>query len=346
MLARMDLAAASAGPWLVLGVVLGLVLAGGTALAVGVAWRTARPSPAPAAPSPEEPKGWIEDDLPGFLERPPGLPGGEERPAPVSALDPPLAPPDAEPSRRRRVPAHAGTTATPPAPGRVLLVLASVSVLLIGVAAALGLTGADGPATPAATGRSPERNAPPTWEAPDLTAVPEQPGADDPGAGRLATASVPIGEDGALVRLTFEGLVLERRAVGTTVAYPGVSMTAAEVPGGPALAHVVLRLWNCLADTAPEDPQEAGCRRLPTEYADLPTPALTVEDDGGGLRISGRFPTYVRPSGSAPEWTGRVYPLAVHVRPDGDGATGTLHLGLERAPAIGDPLLSELRRGG
>ena len=62
--------------------------------------------------------------------------------------------------------------------------------------------------------------------------------------------------------------------------------------------------------------------------------------EGEGLRISGRFATYLRPSGSAPEWTGRVYPLAVHVQPDGEAATGSLHLGTERADSVDDPRLS------
>lgn len=343
----MDLAAASAGPWLVLGVVVGLLLAGGMALAVAAARRPTRPSEpiaAPAAPPTEQPEGWVEDDLPGFLERPPGLATDEGPAALAPPPDPPLAASVADVPARRRMPPHAVTAAPPAAPGRVLLVLASAAVLLIGVAAALGLAATDRPAT--AAGTSTQQDVAPAWEAPDLAALPEQPEAGDPGAGRLAAASVPIGNHGALARMAFDGLVLERRAVGVTVAYPRVSVTAAEVPGGPALAHVVLPLWNCLTDTAPDDPAAAGCRRLPTEFAELPTPALTVEDDGEELRISGRFATYLRPTGSAPEWTGRVYPLAARVRPDGNGATGSLHLGVESAAAVGDPLLNELRRGG
>jgi hypothetical protein len=269
------------------------------------------------------------------------------RPAePTAAIpDPPLAAPESDVPARRRVPAHA-LSAPAPQPGRLLLVLASVALLLIGIAAALGVV-SDGATAPVeSTGAAAEPSEPPTWDLPDLASLPEQPEPGDPGAGRLAAASVPIGDDGALARLSFEGLVLERKAVGITAAYPLVSTTSAGVPGGPALAHVVLPVWNCLTDTAPDDPEAAGCRRLPTEYAELPSPALSVTDDGEGLRISGRFPTYLRPNGTAPEWTGRVYPLAVHVQPDGEGATGTLHLGTERAESVDDPRLSELRRGG
>ena len=340
MLTPMDLAAASAGPWLVLGVVIGLVLAGVLALAVRAARRTGPSAMAPDQA--EQQQGWLEDDLPGFLETPPGVAADVRTPESAAAVpDPPLA----APAPRRRVPAHALSTPAP-RPGRLLLVLASVAVLLIGVAAALGWVATDRPPPTSSAEAAAGQDTRPTWDLPDLTAFPEQPQPGDPGAGRLAAASVPVGDEGARARLSFEGLVLERKAVGVTVAYPSVSVTAAELPGGPALAHVVLPLWNCLTDTAPEDPETAGCRRLPTEYAELPGPALTVTDDGEGLRISGRFATYLRPNGSAPEWTGRVYPLAVHVRPDGEAATGTLHLGSERAESVVDPRLSELRLGG
>jgi hypothetical protein len=344
MLTPMDLAAAWAGPWLVLGVVIGLVLAGVLAMAIRAGHRTRPPATAPDQPEqPEQPQGWVDDDLPGFLEQPPGVAPDVRTPESAAPTpDPPLA----APTQRRRVPAHARGGPTAPEPGRVLVLLASVALVLVGIAAALGVATTDGPPTAADPRPSAEQDPRPTWDLPDLTAFPERPEPGDPGAGRLAAASVPIGDDGALARLAFEGVVLERKAVGVAVAYPSVSVTAAEVPGGPALAHVVLPLWNCLTDTAPEDAEAAGCRRLPTEYADLPSPALTVADDGEGLRISGRFATYLRPNGTAPEWTGRVYPLAVRVQPDGKGATGALHLGTERAESVDDLRLSELRRGG
>ena len=344
----MDLAAASAGPWLVLGVVVGVLLAGLLVLAVVSVRRTTRSSSAPAAsadteatPAPVE--GWVEDDLPGFLDQPPGTaPDATAAVEGAPAQDPPLVPP--EPSAapaRRRLPAHSvPASSAAAAPGRLLLVLATVAVLLVGVASALAVV-----STPSASTRSEPEPAPPAWDLPDLTALPGQPQPGDPGAGRLAAASVPIGDRGALARLAFEGLVLEHRAVGVTAAYPSVSVTAADVNGGPALAHVRLPVWNCLTDTAPDDPVAAGCRRLPPEYAELPTPALTISEHGDGLRISGRFATYVRPAGSPPAWTGRVYPFTVHVQPDGDGATGTLHLGTERAGAVDDPRLSDFRRG-
>jgi hypothetical protein len=361
MLAAMDLAAASVGPWLFLGVVLGVLLTGAAVIALAAVRRSSRSRAAPAgdadertAPEQVGVTGWIDDDLPGFLDHPPGIPPDDATPggSPTTGEVPgevPLGPPEPSvPTARRAIGRHAAAGAsTTPEPSRLLLVLTVTALLLIGAAAALAALADRGEAR--RTAAVPPSTAPtvdePTWDVPDLTAPPAQPEPGDPGAGRLATASVPLGADGVFARLSFEGLVLERRAVGITAAYPSVSVTAAEVPGGPALAHVRLPVWNCLTDSAPDDPVAAGCRRLPTEYAELPSPALSVTEDGEGLRISGRFPTYVRPSGSGPEWTGRVYPLAVHVDPDGDHVTGSVHLGTERTESVDDPRLSELRRG-
>jgi hypothetical protein len=155
--------------------------------------------------------------------------------------------------------------------------------------------------------------------------------------------------------LTFAGLVLERHAVGVTVTYPGVTVTTAGGDGAPALAHVVLPTYNCLGVEAPADPVAAGCVRSTTEYADLPTPGLTVLREDDGLRITGTFPTYTRPNGTPPAWTGRAYALTVTVqplgeRPDADAPAGApvpaaavVHLGTDRAESIGAAGLSVLR---
>jgi hypothetical protein len=275
----------------------------------------------------------------------PNLAGGGVPFAEQTALEAPRP----GPAARRAVPAHAAPASGGPDARRLLVFLVAGAVLLVGVAAALAAITQQTPTAaataPAPTGPTESAAARPTWDVPDLTGVPERPAPGDAGAGLLATASVPLGSDGAFARLSFEGLVLERRAVGITAAYPSISLTAADVGAGPALAHVRLPVWNCLTDAAPADPVAAGCRRLPTEHADLPTPALTVTEDGDGLRISGRFPTYLRPHGSPPQWSGRVYPLTVHVVPDGDSAGGTLHLGTQRSDAVDDPRLSDFRRG-
>jgi hypothetical protein len=119
-----------------------------------------------------------------------------------------------------------------------------------------------------------------------------------------------------------------------------------------ALAHLRLPTWNCLGDVPPRDPADAGCVRSTTEYADLPSPALTVSRDGAELRLSGRFPTYTRPVGTAPVYTGRVYDLAVTVSPAGAVRNGqapaeaTLFLGTDRVGTLDEPGLNVVRYAG
>jgi hypothetical protein len=134
--------------------------------------------------------------------------------------------------------------------------------------------------------------------------------------------------------LTFEGIVLERHAVGVTVTYPRVRVTVRD--GRPA-AELELPTFNCLRDTAPEDPTAAGCSRSVPEHAQLAAPDLGLRPAGDGFRVSGAFPTSRRPNGSAPVPTGRVYEIAVEVAPlDGtldegsEPATGRLELGGEQ----------------
>jgi hypothetical protein len=61
--------------------------------------------------------------------------------------------------------------------------------------------------------------------------------------------------------------------------------------GALGLAHLRLPTFNCLTADVPSDPVAAGCVPSVTQYADLPTPALQVSDDGTRLSLSGRFPT-------------------------------------------------------
>jgi hypothetical protein len=121
---------------------------------------------------------------------------------------------------------------------------------------------------------------------------------------------------------------------------------------GPAgLAHVRLPTFNCLRADVPADPVAAGCVPSVTQYADLPTPALRITRDGNRLELAGAFPTFVRPNGSPPAYTGRVYDLAVTVaagRPLGAGrfvADGALSLGTETARTHLDGAVDVLSRG-
>ena len=339
----MDSSASAAVPWVVLVLAL-LALAGPAAVALTRRGRPATPpaeprEPRPALPARPVPR-WPDDDLPGFLETPPGTPG--HPPAPIAA---PVKHTGDQPAD------------TPDDSHRVVAGMAAAALLLVAALAGVATAtpnGDDPPSAPAPSTGAPSTPAGRTTPAaapPALPAVPTDPLPGEGGAGVLADRSVPLGEGGVVARLTFSGLVVERHAVGTTVAYPSVSVTAAG-DGGTALAHVRLPTWNCLAAEPPEDPAAAGCVRSRTEYADLPSPALTVTRDGEDLRLTGRFPTYTRPIGTAPAYTGRVYDLAVTVSPAGpvrEGtapAEGTVFLGTDRAGSVAEPGLNVVRYAG
>ncbi|MGY1652114.1 hypothetical protein [Geodermatophilus sp. SYSU D01119] len=317
-------------------VVLGVALAGLAAVAVLLA-RTRpavrRPATRPAVPTPAPASRWAQDDLPGFLDAPPGTP----LPPAVPAPEPPV--PDG--------PGDDGDA------GRAVAVLGAAALALVAVLAGVALAARDDPASspappPVATPAPPPPA--PSPAAPSLPPVPADPLPGERGAGLLAARSVPLGDTGVSARLALGGLVLERRAVGVSVGYPAVSVTVGE--GGAALAHLRLVTWNCLGSTAPEDPAAAGCTATGVEYADLPAPALGVTRDGDALRLAGRFPTYTRPNGTPPAYTGRVYDLSVTVAPaepprGGEApAEGTLFLGTDRAESLPDPSLSRIRVPG
>jgi hypothetical protein len=296
----------TAGPWLVLGVVLGVLLPATAGLAV-VLLRTRR-SPAPP-PGPAAPDHGV-DDLPGFLESPPGSAPAPAAPPPewpALAAPPPRPAPQPGPDRR-----DGGTRAA-------LVAMAVTALVLVGTAAAV------------ATSRTSD-------------------GAGDPDGARDQVAPGPAARpDDVAADLTFGGVVLERHAVGVTVAYPRVTVT---VRNGRPAAEVELPTFNCLTDAAPDDPVAAGCARSVPEYAELAGPALSARTEDDRLRVSGAFPTSHRPNGAPPVATGRVYELAVDVAPrDGtaDGgtepATGTLRLGEERV-STGDDGPNELTYGG
>jgi hypothetical protein len=270
--------------------------------------RPARPEE-PPAPTPAA-TGLAQDDLPGFLESPPG---SGPTPAPVggwAALSSPATPP-AAPDRPQE---RSGNTG-------VLVAMAVTALVLIGAAAAVATAGTADPAADRSRAQDAARD----------DARGEHPWTTE--AARSGTASA---------RLTFEGIVLERHAVGVTVAYPRVRVSA---DGDRATAEVELPTFNCLRGDAPEDPVSAGCTRSVTEHAELSTPELEVAADGAGIRLSGRFASVRRPNGSPPVATGRVYELVVRASPRdgraGEGeepATGLLQLGDDRvATDDGEP---------
>ena len=336
MLSPMDIVQAGPWipPWVLLVLVPALVLAGVGALLL-LRRRNARRRPAAAGDDgPAGPRPYGDDDLAAFLESPPGTAGS------------PAAPPGGWPALAGE-PGAASSTASlvvaEPSAGTgrrraVALGALALTVLLI-VAAVLAFAlrpGSPGPGR--AGGHAPETA--------DLPPVPAAPTPGQPGAGELADVSV---QDGGAARLEFGGLVLEQRAVGITATYPVVEATW---NGTQGVAHVRLPTFNCLTVTAPENPVAAGCVPTVPEYGDLPSPAVTITGDDGTVQLSGSFPTYVRPNGTPPVWTGHVYELRVRAAPvDGQPAEGwvraegEIRLGSGRATSLDSADVTVLRQG-
>jgi hypothetical protein len=352
------------GTWLAAGVLLGLALAlllGVLAVGVARARRNRRPlrqagsghrQQAPAAAGPEMPSGqagtsFAVDDLPGFGEQPPGStgePGTLASAPPADRTSAPASDPGATPDADDEAvaasrSAHDATVGRPahgtPDLGRAGTTAIAVAVLLL--VAAIGVAYAGGPVASArsrdaATTPTPTASPHPSVSSPAAQPTPAT--ATATAAAALAFESVPLGEDGVAAGVTVQGVVLEQRAVGLTVTYPSVSVST---DGRRSLAHVRLPTFNCLTADPPPDPVAAGCVRSLTEYADQADPQLQLSWDGDRIELAGRFQTYVRPTGSAPEYTGRAYELSATIsragpRQDGSApAAGVVRIGLDSA---------------
>jgi hypothetical protein len=316
MLTPMDIpGAAAAGtavvPWLVLAVVLGVALVVLAGLGTALVLRRGSTGSAPAAAEPLGPADDQADDVDDLGRFLEFPPGSGTAPEPTGWAA--LAP---------------ATAADRPAPVPrarrdaviVLTAMSLTALLLLGIAAAVA-------ATTGAGGRH---------------------GEHERHAQRVGSAATDRGApDGVQARLTFGGLVLEPRTVGVTATYPTVEMSA---DGDRARARVEFPTFNCLSAAAPVDPVAAGCTPSVTEYAELRVPDLVVTTHRDGFHVTGRFATEVRPNGSAPVPTGRVYELRITVTPaDGTGpdgwqpADGVLELGSERADTVDGPGLNVLR---
>ena len=186
-----------------------------------------------------------------------------------------------------------------------------------------------------------------------LVAGTRGPVAADPSsaASPLASLTGPTpeavpGDVGA--QLAAAGLVLARVPVGVTAGFPRVSVTTS---GDRALLHLELPTANCLLPEAPARPEDGGCQATTTEFADLRTPSLRVGRAGGRLTFSGRTPTYLRPDGAPPVWTGHSYDLTVTVElpaPSGDApqpTAGTVTIAGQTAPTLPDPALTTVTYG-
>ena len=299
-----------------LGVLLGLL---GVALAALAAYLVARRTLPGAPAAPPAARSGPDDDLPGFLETPPGTSAASSAPRIGWTALAPSAPPSTTETPR----VHDGHLA--------LGAMAAVGVLLIALAVAL-LTGRNDRPHHRHDAGGPPRDSPAASAAPSTATG---------SAGELAGESVPLGSAGVEARLSFAGLVLERHAVGVTATYPRLEVTS---DGERSLAHLELPTFSCLTGEAPEDPVAAGCRRAGTEYADLDSPGLSLTGSGDRLRLSGDFPTYLRPTGGPPEWTGRTYRIEVSATSTDGAVDGSLALGDERTTTTDDPEVNVLRR--
>ncbi|WP_147251759.1 hypothetical protein [Blastococcus sp. TF02-8] len=147
---------------------------------------------------------------------------------------------------------------------------------------------------------------------------------DEPRASATRATTPPSPSGRTTGELTAGGLVLQQRAVGITVTYPELSLS---VERDTVALDLRLPTWNCLTATAPTDPAASGCIPSLVEHAELTTPELSVERDGNRLVLRGPATTELRPSGSAPESTGRVYEVELTVvlgaEPAGEIRIGT-----------------------
>jgi hypothetical protein len=137
MLARMDIPGAAAPgtttvPWLVLGVVLGVGLVVLAGLVAAMVLRRGRPDP-PVAERAATSAGFGEDDLPGFLESPPGSGAGTTPAGWAPLAAPPALTAAHSPDPRGRRDTLIGLAA-----------MAVTALLLVGAAAAVAATSEPG----------------------------------------------------------------------------------------------------------------------------------------------------------------------------------------------------------
>lgn len=312
--------------WVLLALVLGL--AAGATAATLVARRPGGGAPPPAdlppAPAPGTRPALEVDDLPGFLEHPPGSPA----PAPAATTAPtaPTAPP-AMATAASATASPAGATAVRPARrkggGRhspaalsarsTLVAMAVAAAVLVLVAVVIALVGRDDAARDGSPASSPPAAASDPAEETEVAAL--------------------------SARATFGTVLLERRRVGVTVTRPDLTVSS---DGTRARAHVLLPTYNCLLPEPPPDPEAAGCAPAATEYADLTGADLRLTRDGDRFELAGRLATYTQPPRGPAAHTGRSYPLGVTLTADGpqqDGtapARGLLRLGTESTATTGD----------
>ncbi|GAB3357628.1 hypothetical protein [Modestobacter lapidis] len=334
--------------WVAAALLLGAVL--GAAAATLVAGRSGRRGGAgtggpggTTAPVPGARQVREVDDLPGFLEHPPGSP--DPPPAAVAGPAPATGATATRPARRSGAGRHSPDALSA---RRTLLAMASAAAVLVLVAAVIALVGGDDPAGDGTPASSPVPSPTPPEPTP-LEPTPAEPAPTEVAAGALADRSVAPGDDGLTARASFGTVLLERRAVGVTVTRPDFDVSS---DGERSLAHVRLPTFNCLVREPPADPESAGCARGATEYADLSSPGLRMTRAGDRLELAGRIATYTRPPAGPAAYTGRSYPIRATLTAEGperDGRTpagGVLRLGPDSAPTTDRPGANVLQLRG
>ena len=300
MLTGMDIPV-TAGPWLVLGVVLGVLLPLLAALGVLALrrGRARRHEPSAAAPSPP---GLGQDDLPAFLESPPGSTRAPAVPADGwAALSSPAAPPPLPDGPRG-----------PSGSLGVLVAMAVTALLLVGAAAAV------------ATARTPGADDPGDR---DGTRVPART-TEAPSPGKVSA------------RLAFGGVVLERHPVGVTVAYPRVQATAAGDRAAAEVELTTFNCLSGEAPEEPVAAGCTRSVTEHAELAtpDLDVVADGTELRLSGRFATFRRPNGSPPvaTGRVYELTVRVAPRDGQAGEGQEPATGLLHLGEDRVGTSDD----------
>lgn len=321
--------------WVVVALLAGLLLG---AVAATLVARPPDRGPAPPGPPGRDAGGgrpsaagaWPAfevDDLPAFLEHPPGspAPAGSTPAAPAPAAARPAA--GATAVRATRPAGASGHAPDSPSPERTVTAMVVTAAVLVLVAVVIALVGGGG---------TPEEGAPSSPQpAPAGTAAASRGGGPPPGD--------------MTARAAFGTVLLERRPAGVTVTRPGLSVSS---QGQQTDAHVLLPTYNCMLPEPPADPETAGCAPAATEYADLSGSALQLTRDGDRLEVAGVFATYTHPLAGPPRYTGRSYRLSAVLTADGpelDGvapATGRLRLGEASTTTTDEPGANvlELRR--
>jgi hypothetical protein len=260
------------------------------------------------------------DDLPGFLEHPPGSPGPAPTPPPPAAPASPAPAAAAGATAVRAVRRSGAGRHSPDASSTrsTLLAMVVAAVVLVLVAVLISLVGGDGPAA----------DGPPA-----SSSAPATP------AGAATPVEAP-GQPVLTARASFGTVLLERRRVGVTVTRPGLSVSS---DGDRAGARVLLPTYNCLLREPPPDPEAAGCVPAATEYAELSGTDLRLIRDGDRVDLAGLLATYTQPPTGPPAYTGRSYRLGVTLAADGPEraggttARGLLRLGGHSTTTTGDP---------